>query len=258
MYIMSILSLFKKTTTNKKTEMGEQIVIKCKAKEVQNIAHSILFEIKKRDWSSDTFITILSQRIEEENEVLTKTLGQIGSSEFTEEMAAKDAIFDRDFICLEQFVEANLYMRDKGVAANARKVWNVFAANDLKLYIQSYESQISSFNTLIKELDSDELKPLLDSLVGVSDCLDLVKSSAKELAETYLRMQKISDEQSELIAPLSQQKIIREIINNDLLPYLNVMANVNKEVYGDIKQVVVGYIEDLNQKINSRTTYSKN
>ena len=238
--------------------MGEQIVIKCKAKEVQNIAQNILLEIKKRDLASDTFITILSQRIEEENELLTKTLRQIGSSDFTEEMAAKDAIFDRDFICLEQFVEANLYMRDKELAANARKVWNVFTANDLKLYIQSYESQILSFNSLMKQLDSDEIKPLIKSLVGVSDCLDLVKSSAKEVAETYSRMQRISDEQMELIAPLAQQKIIREIINNDLLPYLKVMANVNKKVYGDIKQVVVGYIEDLNQKINSRTTYSKN
>ncbi len=238
--------------------MGEQIVIKCKAKEVQNIAQNILLEIKKRDLASDTFITILSQRIEEENELLTKTLGQIGSSDFTVEMAAKDAVFDRDFICLEQFVEANLYMRDKEIAANARKVWNVFAANDLKLYIQSYESQISSFNSLIKELDSDEIKPLLKSLVGVSDCLDLVKSSAKEVAETYSRMQRISDEQMELIAPLAQQKIIREIINNDLLPYLNVMANVNKEVYGDIKQVVDAYVGDLNQKINSRTTCPTN
>jgi len=238
--------------------MGEQIVIKCKAKEVQNIAQNILLEIKKRDLASDTFITILSQRIEEENELLTKTLRQIGSSDFTEEMAAKDAIFDRDFICLEQFVEANLYMRNKELAANARKVWNVFTANDLKLYIQSYESQILSFNSLMKQLDSDEIKPLIKSLVGVSDCLDLVKSSAKEVAETYSRMQRISDEQMELIAPLAQQKIIREIINNDLLPYLKVMANVNKEVYGDIKKVVVSYIEDLNQKINSRTTYSKN
>lgn len=238
--------------------MEGQIVIKCKAKEVQNIAQSILLEIKKRDWSSDSFITILSQRIEEENELLTKTLGQIGSSDFTEEMAAKDAIFDRDFICLEQFVEANLYMRDKAIAANARKVWNVFAAHDPKLYIQSYESQISSFNALSKQLDSDEIKPLLDSLVGVPDSLDLVRSSAKELAETYTRMQKISDEQMESIAPLAQQRVIREIINNDLLPYLNVMANVNKEVYGDIKQVVVAYIEDLNQKISSRISYSKN
>jgi len=238
--------------------MGEQIVIKCKAKEVQNIAQNILLEIKKRDLASDTFITILSQRIEEENELLTKTLGQIGSSDFTVEMAAKDAVFDRDFICLEQFVEANLYMRDKEIAANARKVWNVFAANDLKLYIQSYESQISSFNSLIKELDSDEIKPLLKSLVGVSDCLDLVKLSAKEVAETYMRMHRISDEQMESIAPLAQQKIIREIINNDLLPYLNVMANVNKEVYGDIKQVVDAYVGDLNQKINSRTTCPTN
>lgn len=238
--------------------MEGQIVIKCKAKEVQNIAQNILLEIKKRDWSSDSFITILSQRIEEENELLTKTLGQIGSSDFTEEMAAKDAIFDRDFICLEQFVEANLYMRDKAIAANARKVWNVFAAHDPKLYIQSYESQISSFNALSKQLDSDEIKPLLDSLVGVPDSLDLVRSSAKELAETYTRMQKISDEQMESIAPLAQQRVIREIINNDLLPYLNVMANVNKEVYGDIKQVVVAYIEDLNQKISSRISYSKN
>jgi len=238
--------------------MGEQIVIKCKAKEVQNIAQNILLEIKKRDLASDTFITILSQRIEEENELLTKTLGQIGSSDFTVEMAAKDAVFDRDFICLEQFVEANLYMRDKEIAANARKVWNVFAANDLKLYIQSYESQISSFNALIKELDSDEIKPLLKSLVGVSDCLDLVKLSAKEVAETYMRMHRISDEQMESIAPLAQQKIIREIINNDLLPYLNVMANVNKEVYGDIKQVVDAYVGDLNQKINSRTTCPTN
>ncbi|MGZ2371476.1 hypothetical protein ACXR6G_16980 [Ancylomarina sp. YFZ004] len=234
--------------------MEEQIVIKCKAKEVQNIAQNILLEIKRKDWSSDTFITILSQRIEEENEVLIKITGQIGSSEFTEEMAGKDAIFDRDFICLEQFVEANLYMRDKNVAANARKVWNVFAANDPKLYIQSYESQISSFNSLIKELDSDEFKPLLGSLVGVLDCLDLVKLSANELAETYRKMKQISDEQMEFIAPKTQQKIIREIINNDLLPYLNVMANVNKEVYGDIKQVVVGHIADLNEKINSRAT----
>jgi hypothetical protein len=238
--------------------MGEQIVTKCKAKEVQYIAQNILLEIKRNDWSSDTFITILSQRIEEENELLSKTIGQIGSSEFTEEMAAKDAIFDRDFICLEQFVEANLYMRDKHVAANARKVWNVFAVNDPKLYIQSYESQIASFNSLIKELDSDEIKPLLDSMVGVSDCLGLVKSSAKDLAETYRKMKQISDEQMEFIAPMTQQKIIREIINNDLLPYLNVMATVNKDVYGDIKQFVVGHIKDLNEKINSRTTCSMN
>ncbi|MDE5421680.1 DUF6261 family protein [Ancylomarina sp. DW003] len=238
--------------------MGEQIVNKCKAKEVQNIAQNILMEIKKKDWSSDTFITILSQRIEEENEILTQTIGQLGRGEFTEELAAKDAIFDRDFICLEQFVEANLYMRDKEVAANAKEVWKVFAVNDPKLYIQSYESQILSFNSLIKELDSEAIKPLLKSLVGVSDCLDLVKSSAKELAETYQKMKQVSDEQMELIAPMAQQKLLREIINNDLLPYLCVMANVNKDVYGGIKHAVDGYIEDLNFKVRTRTSCTSN
>lgn len=232
--------------------MGEQIVSKCKAKEVQDIAKNILVEIKKKDWSSDTFITILSQRIEEENEILSKVIGLLGRGEYTEELAAKDAIFDKDFICLEQFVEANLYMRDKDIAANAKEVWKIFAANDLKLYIQCYESQISSFNSLIKELDSDKIKPLLNSLVGVSDSLELVKGSAKDLAEIYRKMKHESDEKMELIAPMAQQKLIREIINHDLLPYLSVMANVNKEVYGEIKLAVDEYIADLNLKVRAR------
>lgn len=239
--------------SNHKT-MEEKILSSYSAKQVYNMAGDILFEIDKSDWSADVYFTGIVEQLRKENNMLRNSLGAIRSSDFTEELSEKDAIFDRDIVCFKNFVESNKYMREKAKEDAAKTIWKYVAANDLKMYRLGYEEQIASANSLFAELDKPNNKALIDLLTGVKEALDLAKESNANLIETYRKSKEAKSDKEVSIAASLQQKKVRKIINEELLPYLSVMAKAKPDTYAGTYTIIYVYIDDVNTKARARST----
>lgn len=233
--------------------MEEKLLSNYTNKQLNSMAESILFETGKTDWSADVYLSNIIEKIKTNQATLLNSIGQVRSSDFTEQLSQCDATFDKDFICFKNFVAANKYLRDDVKSEAAKKIWTIIASNDLRLYRLSYEEQTSSANSLFAELDKAENKGLLNLLIGVNEALSLVKESNDKLIDTYRQSKNAAKHEEDVSASL-QSKLIRQIINEELLPYLNVMSKVNPDTYSNLHDTIRGYIEDVNIKARIRTT----
>lgn len=238
--------------------MNEQVLGYSDAKEINSIALNALHEIDKKDWNADAFIHVIATNLKKQNNALSLSIGTVRSSDFTHRLSIRDEIFDKDLVCFKQFVLANTYTQDKSVSDDANWIWKIIVAHDQNLYQTGYEKQISSSESLFAELDKVPVKARVSNLVGVADCLLKLKTSAESLKALYRKSKEDDAAKAELIPPSIQKNAVRDILNNDLLPYMEIASKANPEVYKATADVIFAYVESINIKVKARKTRSEN
>jgi len=238
--------------------MNERVLSYSDAKEINSIALIVLHEIGKKDWSTDAFIHVIATNLKDQNNALSLSIGTVRSSDFTRRLAIRDEIFDKDFVCFKQFVLANTYSQDKPVAEDASWIWKIIVAHDQTLYKTGYERQISSIESLFSELDKAPVLARVSNLVGVADCLIKLKGSAESLKVLYRKSKEDDAAKAQLIPPSIQKNAVRDILNNDLLPYMEIASKAKPEMYKATADVIFAYVESINIKVRARKTRSEN
>lgn len=234
--------------------MTLQILSHADTNEIGSIANNTIQELEKGDWSTDIYLGTCLSRLKIEAEVLSAAVGVIRKNDFTEQLMAQDAIFDQVFIGVKQFVTANTYSLDKDKANNADRIWAVFEAHDVNMYRLGYEQQIFLCQSLLNELDKSVNKTAIASLDGVSDQLVLLKTHNDTL-RTIFQESKIDEAaKAEGVAPSSQKHVVRHVLNNEILPYMEVMSKAKPEIYAANFNVISEYVTSINIKIRARKT----
>lgn len=232
--------------------MTTQILSRCDAQEVNSIASNILFNLKKKDWSSNSFLTGIITKVETKNISLSNAIGEVRSNKNTEILAEADRFFDKDMICLKSFVEANKYLRDENKVKNAENVWKIISAHDANLYRLGYEKQIVLADSLLADFAEKDVRPVIETLTGVPEAVENVKLSLANLKALYHESKEYDASKADIIAPSIQKNGIRDIINQELIPYLDVMSKVEPDIYIESYKVILEYIESINTKVRAR------
>ncbi len=225
---------------------------------VGSAASNSINELQKRDRSTDLYFTGLLGNLVKESTIMNDAVGFIRKNDFTERLIEADDVFDKMFQCAKQFVHANTMMLDEGLAQKAEKIWSIFEAHDIYLNQLGYEQQIFLTNSLVKELAKPANKTIIDELVGVSTQIDLLGVYNLNLSELFQQSKEVEAAKSNLIAPSSQKNVIRDIMNKEMLPYLEVMSKVNPEMYGESFDVISEFITSINTKVRARKTRNEN
>ena len=232
--------------------MTIQISSRCDAQEVNSISSNILFNLKKKDWSTNNFLTGIITRVETGDTSLSSAIGEVRSNRNTEILAEADRIFDKDMICLKNFVEANKYLRDEQRVKNAETIWEMIDAHDANLHRLGYEKQIVLADSLLLDFDKEEIKPIIASLTGVSEAVENIKLSLANLKALYRESKEYDAAKADVLAPSIQKNHISDIINQELIPYLDVMSKVEPDIYNESYKVILEYIESINTKVKAR------
>lgn len=238
--------------------MTLQILSHADTNEIGSIANNTIQELQKNDWSTDVYLGTSLSKLKIEADVLTAAVGVIRKNDFTEMLVVQDAIFDQVFIGMKQFVTANTYSLDKDKANNADRIWAIFEAHDVNLYRLGYEQQIFLCQSLLNEFDKPINKTAIASLDGVPDQLVLLKTHNDTL-RTIFQESKIDEAaKADSIAASSQKHVVRHILNNDILPYMEVMSKAKPEIYAASFNVLSEYVTSINIKVRARKSRNEN
>ncbi|PKQ63307.1 hypothetical protein BZG01_15895 [Labilibaculum manganireducens] len=232
--------------------MDFTILSKCGADEAQSVADNALFEIGQKDFSTDTYLTGITTDLRKEAAVLSNSIGVERSHEFTAELAKLDKLFDDRAICFKSFVDANTHASDETIAQNAEKIWKKIVAYDLNFYKLGYEKELARASSMIEEFEKPEMQAIIASLVGVATPLGEMKVAAIDLLDLYRKNQGVLATKEEIIPSSVQSKVVLEIMNDKLLPYLSAMANAKPAEFGVPFAKIAQYIATINTKIRSR------
>ncbi len=215
-----------------------------------NIGH----QLAKADWTADTILSHLITLLNKENKTMSTAIQFARGGQGSKALQTEDAIVDKHFVCLKQFVSANMYLSDESIADNATAVWKIISSRNLNLHKLSYERQLALTHALISNLEDVRVKPLVDSLIGVSDRVAELKASTTSFETHFRNMKEELAGMEETIAPSTQKNTIRNLINNHLLPYLNNASQVMPEKYEEINKVIIQHIDGINTKARARKT----
>jgi len=234
--------------------MNSKIYHYCNVSEINTIASNLVNEFEKGDWSADLILTNFINLLSSENSILSKSIQSTKRGLHIKQLEILDDVADREFVCFKQFVWANTYLTDQTKADNAKYIWKIIDANNRNMHRLSYERQMALTHSLLKNLERPEVKAKVDSLIGVQKRITALKSSSKNFESLFRSEKEEMATEEDIIAPSTQKRIVRNIINKKLIPYLNNAVSVLPEQYETIAKVVENHIEGLNTKAKSRET----
>ncbi|BAX81905.1 hypothetical protein [Labilibaculum antarcticum] len=232
--------------------MTERIHHYCTANEVSSAVTNLLIAFAKGDWSNDAVLTTLLGFLGTENVVLTKGLQLTKASIHSKDLHEMDELADKAFVCVKKFLWANTYELDENKAKDARELWKVFDIHDMNMHRKSYKSQMIISKLLIVNLNEPELKQKMAGLTGVESLFDKFVKTSGNLRIQFLETQNTVTGVAKVIAPSAQRRVVRKIVNEQLLPYLDAVVVAFPEKYAAICKLIHEYIMSANIKARSR------
>ena len=238
--------------------MSLVILSRADTNEIGSLALNTLSELGKTDRSTDLYYTGVVGNLTKNASILKDVVGFIRKKDFTEQLIVADDEFDRVFNCAKQFIHASTMVLDNAKAQKAEKIWLLFDAHDINLDRLSYEQQIFLTNSLLEELAKPENKAIIDELPGVSTQIDLLRVHNLKLSNLFQQSKEAEAAKANLIAPSTQRRVVRDIMNKDLLPYLEVMSKANPDLYAASFTLITELVNSINSKVRARISRNEN
>jgi hypothetical protein len=234
--------------------MPENVYYSCDSKEINTIASVATSELEKGDWSADFILSMLLNELKKENELLSQSIAYVHGDILAENLRKEDKIADDDFMCLKQFVKANMYMPDAEIAKCAEEVYELIKSHNIQLNKLNHEMQISMSWALLQNLGNTTFKPKVDKLLSVPDRVVKFEESTTALSNALKKLSESNANKVEYIAPSIQKNKVRDIINQKLIPHLNSASAALPEKYAASFKIICECIEETNKKVRSRKT----
>eukprot|EP01029_Cantina_marsupialis_P003440 TRINITY_DN133045_c0_g1_i1.p2 TRINITY_DN133045_c0_g1~~TRINITY_DN133045_c0_g1_i1.p2 ORF type:complete len:253 (+),score=15.81 TRINITY_DN133045_c0_g1_i1:432-1190(+) len=234
--------------------MTTKLLSYCDALSVSSTTQNTLDKIEEINAPEDTYLTGVKSQLSKEHDALNLSLGLYKKGEFTEDLAEADRVYDAYFKSLKRFLEAYLICPDKNISDKAEIIWRKVEARDPYLYKMGYDKEVVSTLALLKDFESDTIKPLLPDLPGVSMTIEGLRTSVLQLDSLVKKNNEIITAKKVVIAPSILKDTVKDLINDTLMPYLEVMARVKPDIYANAHDEICNYIETTNTKARAQHT----
>ncbi|WP_421920460.1 DUF6261 family protein [Marinifilum sp.] len=224
----------------------------CDSAETSNTISAIRTKFAEQDWSEDLILSKIISDIAVEHPILEQAIEAVHGNTLKANVRAEDEQAGKDYICLKNFIRANLYAPELETENAAKELWKLIVSHNPKLDKQNYARQIELSNSLVANLKSPTFKPLVDLLTGVSDRVEKFSASTASLESAYQQLGTIKSEELDLPAPSIQKDQLRNMINDRLMPYLESAVDAIPEKYEATYKAICESIEINNEKARSR------
>lgn len=139
--------------------------------------------------------------------------------------------------------------------AKAAQKLSLITAKYPVVWSLNQEEQSGLMNSLIKDLEESDAE--VSSLDGVKERFDEVKSAQEAFETAHKEALKTSKDEKESESASSLKKPILNLVNNDLLSYLDVMCSIDASKYEKLAQMIEGEIQNVNDKVVTRSKNEK-
>ncbi|MFK8302600.1 DUF6261 family protein [Capnocytophaga stomatis] len=133
------------------------------------------------------------------------------------------------------------------------KLYTVFSKYGVSITRESYANESSLIESLLQDFSATELESDISTLVGVSECISELRNAQKNFNEMRLEYEKTLVAQSQKPTASELKKVLINVINGKLVPYLIAMQLVNVNKYGSFSATVAQIIEDNNAAVKRRS-----
>ncbi len=215
--------------------------------DVNETAESLIAAFEKHDFSADVYATASFGRLKQENASLTtgiKVGGVYSRQALCDE--ARDNAGRGLFLC----VNAAELLPDESISSAAFAIGRILDKYTTGIFKESYDEETAHIRSLLEELTagSEEVKRVPQLELHVQH-LARRQGEFDAAKEEFVNAQ--VDEKSIPSASKVRAEIVN-LLNKNIIPYLNTMARVNPDVYGGFATICAELINRNNQRVKRR------
>jgi hypothetical protein len=230
-------------------ETLNKLLTNAKTTEVDAVSSRIVTESKKSDWSADAYLTGIFGLLEPASKKLNIAVNRIKAESDLEE---KDEQRDNKVRAVYYLVLGFMHHPDTVIMTAAQKVDAVFEHYGLGITNQSFATESSLIESLLKDFTQAELQAAIAALPGLSQIVNELRTAQTSFEEALLLFEKEkAKEGNEETASVIKKEVL-SIINDKLIVYLQAMVQVNQQKYGEFGGTVAQVINDINVQIKKR------
>lgn len=226
--------------------MIQEVLSICTPSEITDCVNDTLNIINVKDWTGQPYFKASLQEAGDENTKLSLSIGTVRSSKFSEILENSDNKRDRILSGLTQVTKASMLREDADIAGKATEVYRVIKAHGLDLKNKNYQSESAGIDSLINELNSPSMKPMVDSLPESKAFLFELMPANENFKSNFDESMAQKAGTEILNSPSIQKRVVRDIFNTKIIQFVNMMREVDPENFNEIAKKIEPYTEKIN------------
>ncbi|WP_461631085.1 DUF6261 family protein [Labilibaculum euxinus] len=214
----------------------------------------ILKAFVKIDWSSDTYLTSIIEKISASNTSLIEALRRL---KVYSQMAEKDHVRNMAIRDLFKLVEGYVHIPIAEMKKAALVVENVLEQYGLSMQNKDYAAKSADIESLLNDLAKPDVVAAIANLKGVAETIAALDANQQDFENVTLQ-QAEGESVKKGLASASQLKKEGVIeINTNLVGYMNTMAKVKPATYEATAKTIAELINQNNELVKRRYKTNK-
>ena len=209
----------------------------------------ILGAFEKNDWSSDTYLTPVIEKISGLNTSLIEALNRL---KVYSQMSERDHVRDMIVRSLFQLVEGYTYIPLADVREAALLVENVLQQYGLDMQHEDYAEESANIESLLNDLGKSDIAAAISKMQGVGEIVTLLTTAQKDFEAVALQQAEGERVKKDLVSASNLKKEAIKEINDNLLDYMETMAKVKPDTYKSTAQIIAELIDNNNELVKRR------
>lgn len=176
----------------------------------------------------------------------------IGQEKTASNLEALDLVRDTNWTDLYYMVQGYTHAPDENMRKAAEKLSAITEKYGLAVIHESYSAQTAYMETALESLEGNELQAAARELPCIAELIAMIRRSQSEFHEAKVRLQEAQAEEANRISASERKKKILQIINSQLLTYLEAMKMIMPDRYNKFAELVAEIIGDANVNVRRR------
>lgn len=168
-----------------------------------------------------------------------------------------DVVRDNAVVALSNLLTGCSTMPVEKLAKSGIALKTVFDKYGVKITRESYVNESSLIESLLKDLDDQSLKSDIAALQGVGETIEALRSAQDAFNRARLDYEAAKAENSVAVSATELKKPILALINDKLVPYLNIMVIAEPDKFSVFAGRVSETIDRANASVASRSKKSE-
>ncbi len=225
-----------------------KIIAKSRTAEVATVAKQILTTFASTSLQEDAHISGIMGKL---TSLADELIGAINNLKPESTLEERDGVRDDTVRAFYYLTYGLTYHPTAKISESAKEVVELFNKYGLGMVSESYAVESSLINSLLEDLE--EKKETLDKVMGATQLVEKIALAQKKFEEAVLIYTQDKASEKEQRSATTIKKEVVALINEKLLPYLEVMVMVNGDGYEPFAGTVATLIDESNGGVKKRS-----
>jgi len=224
---------------------------KSSARNLNSTAGNILTAIKaevKPEFVGDVYLSELTEKALVRNGMLTESLNEQRANSI---FIPLDAKRDNQVRAFWLIIDSKLLSINKEERDNAEIIARAISAYNRDFIYKSYSEESADLDAMIADCEKPEVMQAMTKCGDVLTAFNNLKAVRQEWNQAVQDNAINNVDLSDMPSASSLRPMVLQIINNELLSYLEVMNRVKPDVYGSVFNIVTEFVKSNNDSVRN-------